>query len=167
MSRGRAPGAGRRRVRVGAVIVVLLVAGWLALMVIALPVTVNAVAYLAGTGGTGTFEVTGTGNWCSSNPTGSECGTTTDGFLEPGGVLASWLGNTVNDWSFPVRLPVWTWGPLPVFVYDGLSAVVATFLCGGVQSVTVAVPLAIIVRRRRGSRGTAQAPTASVDHNPV
>ena len=145
---------------------VLLVAGWVALMVILLPVTVNAVAYLAGSGATGTIEVTGNSNWCSSNPTGSGCGTTTDGFLEPGGVPASWLGDTVYGGSFPVRLPVWTWGPAPVFVYDGFSAALSAFLCGGGQLATVAVTLAIIVRSRRGSRGATPTATAPVDQNP-
>jgi hypothetical protein len=59
--------------------------------VLDLPVTVNAVAYLAGAGGHARFIATGLSTNCSWDGTTTTCSTVTLGYLEPGHLLGGRL----------------------------------------------------------------------------
>lgn len=96
--------------------------------VLDLPVTVNAVAYLAGAGGHGRFIPTGSRIACGAD---SGCNTFTDGYLEPGHTPASVLG--VVHGSLPARLPIWAWGPDYATPFSRGSAIFWAVIAGGLQ----------------------------------
>lgn len=126
------------------------------LAVFGLSQTVNAVAYLAGAGSQGVFTATRTHTECSYGTFYSNCATFTDGYLEPGHVPATWTGPAHG--SFPVRMPVWDWGPGGDSVYDGGSAVIDAAVFGGLPAGSIVFAACDGVwtwrsARRRGVRG--------------
>ena len=108
-----------------------------------LPVTVNAVAYLAGAGGHGRFIATGTRTSCDQYG----CSTFTDGYLEPGHIPAS-VGGVVHG-SFPARMPVWVWGPAHATPFSTGSAIFFAVFLGGIQLTLAGI---IVFAARRGVR---------------
>lgn len=100
--------------------------------VFSLPVTVDAVAYLAGAGGHGTFTATGSFTNCSYDGDGSAvCSMTTDGYLDPGRIPASWPGQVSG--SFQVRRPVWVWGIVNAPLFNEGSAIFSAVGLGCTQ----------------------------------
>ncbi len=113
----------------------LIAAGFVAFFgVFDLPVTVNAVAFLAGAGGHGRFIATGTRVSCGGD---NGCNTFTDGYLEPGHISATVPG--VVHGSFPARLPVWVWGPDNAMPFSRDSAILWAVFLGGIQLVLAGI----------------------------
>lgn len=100
-----------------------------------LPETVNAVAYLAGAGGQGTFTATSTHEQCSATQYSYTCSQITDGYLDPGHLPASMEGQVQG--SFPVRRPVWVvWGIIaPLLLGTSGEAIFVALFCGCLQLV--------------------------------
>ncbi len=76
--------------------------------VVTIPAPVNAVAYLAGSGRTATFDPLSH----QTNCTQYSCETSTDGILETGGagMSATWPNVVPLGRPFQVREPTWKWG---------------------------------------------------------
>jgi hypothetical protein len=112
-----------------------------------LPVTVDAVGYLAGAGGHGTFTATDSFTTCTYSGSATLCGMTTDGYLDPGHIPASWPGQVHG--SFPVRRPVWIWGIINAPLFNEGSAILFAVALGCIQ---LAIVGAVFFGAYRGYR---------------
>jgi hypothetical protein len=106
---------------------------WAILVFCTLVPMVDAVAYLAGAGRTGTFTVTGYSTSCSSSPAGGSCWSQPVGYLEPGGATATWPDDAAVGTTFPVRLPLWNWFPGTPPLFTTAFAVITMLCCGMIQ----------------------------------
>ena len=106
---------------------------WVAFVFFSFVTTLNAVAYLAGAGRDGTFTVTGYSTACSYSVTGDSCWSEADGYLEPGGVTATWPGGPPVGATFPVRLPLLSWGMGTPMLFTTGVAVFAVCWGGALQ----------------------------------
>lgn len=121
--------------RISALFGKLLLAGWIVLTISFLPSQVNAVAFLAGAGGTGTFFPVSYAQECGRGG----CTTVTNGNLVTGATTASatWPGQAPLDLPFTVRTPAWNgWGSVQLVGNDE-NAVVSIIV--GLLFDTVAV----------------------------
>lgn len=99
----------RKRAQVVFALLAYLIAaiGTLGLSVAYTPHLVNAVAYVAGVGGTDTFLAQAHGADCNSR---GSCSPFTTGVLENGGTSVTWPGTVAPGSRFPVRVPFWPLG---------------------------------------------------------
>jgi hypothetical protein len=130
----------------------LVMAGLVAFVgVLCLPITVDAVAYLAGDGGQGTFTATSSSTNCTWDGSQTTCSTTTYGYLDPGHSPATWTGQVHG--TFPVRRPVWVWiGGASLF--NRGTAIYEAILFGSTQ-LALAAALPFVARRGYRARRSA------------
>jgi hypothetical protein len=115
----------------------------LAFGVFSLSLTVNAIAYLAGADGQGTFTATKSVTNCSYDGSTSTCSTDTYGYLDPGHIPATWIGQVHG--SFPVRRPVWVWrDDAPLF---NQGTAIFTALSLGCIQLALAVTVPFVAHR--------------------
>jgi hypothetical protein len=128
-----------------------------------LPYTVDAVAYLAGVGGGGTFTATNTRLSCAANyPYGATCTQVTDGYLDPGHLPASVEGQVQG--SFPVRRPVWVWGIIGPPLFNPGEAILDTLVFGCLQ---LALAGSVPFMAHRGYRAWRSARTGHTGGRPA
>jgi len=126
--------------------------GWAVMVLVlgigigALPVLVNAAAYLAGAGRSVMFMPTSTHEDCGRH---GQCSIVTNGFLQnPARTPATWPGQVPLGKPFPVRQPAWAWGWGSHLITSELTAVgslLASLLFEGL-SVLVLVAAVMAVR---------------------
>jgi hypothetical protein len=111
--------------------------------VIAVPASVNGVAYLAGAGGTVTFDPLSH----QTNCTQYACDTSTDGVLETGGagVSATWPKVVPLGKPFRIREPEWRWGLGAALIDSNGIAVVAVVLGLLIEALAVLVLVRLVM----------------------
>jgi hypothetical protein len=101
----------QRRPRRGSIVVGFIFG--IVIVVLVLPLLVNAIAYLAGAEGSDTFNPASYSQQCHKG----SCHTVTQGYLSGSGEQVTWPHDVPLGVPFSVRVPVWGWGlghdPIP------------------------------------------------------
>jgi hypothetical protein len=127
--------------------------------VVAVPGTVNGVAYLTGAGGTVTFDPLAHDTNCNQYG----CDTSTDGVLETGGagVSATWPRVVPLGKPFRIREPVWRWGIGAALIDSTGIAVVAVVLSLLIEAAAVLVLIRLTMLIRNWLRHRPELTSAS------